>query len=173
MRFNEPMKASKTQATLVGLTDSAVSQPVTRPERLASLDALRGFDMFWITGGAGILMGLGKVVRWPLFDKFLQQFKHVPWQGLHLEDLIWPVFMFIMGVAIPLSVTKRRAQGATERSLLVHAFRRALIMFGLGTITQGDLLLFDLSKFHPCYSVLHGLAAGYLIATVVVVKVKE
>jgi predicted acyltransferase len=129
--------------------------------------------MFWITGGAGILMGLGKVVQWPFFDKFLEQFKHVPWQGLHLEDLIWPVFMFIMGVAIPLSVAKRRAQGATDRSLLVHAFRRALIMFGLGTITQGNLLLFDLSKFHPCYSVLHGLAAGYLMATVVVVKVKE
>ncbi|MGA2657851.1 MAG: DUF5009 domain-containing protein, partial [Verrucomicrobiota bacterium] len=42
----------------------------------------------------------------------------------------------------------------------------------LGTITQGNLLLFDLSKFRPCYSVLHGLAAGYLIATVVVLKVK-
>ena len=173
LRFNESMKTTEIQGTPVGHGASAGSQPVTRLERLASLDALRGFDMFWITGGAGILWGLGKVVRWPLFDKFLEQFKHVPWQGLHFEDLIWPVFMFIMGVAIPISVSRRRAQGTTERSLLVHAFRRALIMFGLGMITQGNLLLFDLSKFRPCYSVLHGLAAGYLIATVVVVKVKE
>jgi predicted acyltransferase len=81
--------------------------------------------------------------------------------------------MFIMGAAIPLSVAKRRAKGVTDRSLLLHAVRRALIMFCLGTITQGNLLLFDLSKFRPCYSVLHGLAAGYLLATIVVLKVKE
>lgn len=163
------MQATDIQAT--GLPESPVSQPPNRLARLGSLDALRGFDMLWITGGAGILMGLGKGLSWPLFDKFLRQFTHVAWEGLHLEDLIWPVFMFIMGVAIPLSVARRRAQGETDRRLLAHAFRRALIMFALGTITQGDLLLFDLSKFHPCYSVLHGLAAGYLIATVVVLKV--
>jgi predicted acyltransferase len=128
--------------------------------------------MFWITGGAGILMGLGKVIQHPLFDKFLEQFNHVPWEGLHFEDLIWPLFMFIMGAAIPISLTKRRAQGASDRSLLLHAVRRAIIMFCLGTITQGNLLLFDLSKFRPCYSVLHGLAAGYLIATVVALKVR-
>jgi predicted acyltransferase len=142
-------------------------------ERLVSLDALRGFDMLWITGGTAILLGLGKVLQRPWFDKFLEQFDHVPWRGLHFFDLIWPLFMFIMGAAIPLSVAKRRALGATDRSLLLHAVRRALIMFGLGTITQGNLLLFDLSKFRPCYSVLHGLAAGYLLATIVVLKVKE
>jgi hypothetical protein len=71
-----------------------------------------------------------------------------------------------MGAAIPLSVAKRRTQGATDRSLLLHAVRRTIIMFCLGTITQGNLLLFDLSQFRPCYSVLHGLAAGYLIAGV-------
>ncbi len=142
-------------------------------ERLVSLDALRGFDMLWITGGTVILMGLGKGLRRPWFDKFLEQFDHVPWQGLNFYDVIWPLFMFIMGAAIPLSVANRRARDATDRSLLLHAVRRALIMFALGMITQGNLLLFDLSKFRPCYSVLHGLAAGYLIATIVVLKVKE
>ena len=152
-------------------SDSA-APPATCTDRLVSLDALRGFDLFWITGGGGILFGLGKIVRSPVFDRCLDQLKHVPWQGLHFEDLIWPLFMFIMGVAIPFSVTKRRAQGATDTSLLVHALRRALIMFGLGTITQGNLLLFDISQFRPCYSVLHGLAAGYFIATLVALKVK-
>ena len=143
-----------------------------RAERLGSLDALRGFDMFWIIGGTAILMGLGKVTHRPLFDKFLEQFNHVPWRGLHFYDLIWPLFMFIMGAAIPLSVAKRRAKGESDRALLLHAAWRALVMFLLGTITQGNLLLFDWSKFRPCYSVLHGLAAGYLIATLVAVKVK-
>jgi hypothetical protein len=140
--------------------------------RLSSLDALRGFDLFWITGGTAILMGLGSVIQRPFFFTFLGQFHHSVWQGLHLYDLIWPLFFFIMGVAIPLSIASRRAKGATDRSLLLHAIRRALILFFLGTITQGNLLLFDLSKFHPCYSVLHGLAAGYLIAVVVALKVK-
>jgi len=156
--------------------DSASHAAVSRTlpvARLVSLDVLRGFDMLWITGGTAILLGLGKVLQRPWFDKFLEQFDHVPWRGLHLFDLIWPLFMFVMGAAIPLSVAKRRAKGATDRSLLLHAVRRALIMFCLGTITQGNLLLFDLSKFRPCYSVLHGLAAGYLLATIVVLKVKE
>jgi predicted acyltransferase len=143
-----------------------------RTGRLVSLDALRGFDMFWITGGTAILMGLGEVIHRPFFDKFLEQFDHVPWQGLHFYDLIWPLFMFIMGAAIPLSLAKRRAKGESDRTLLLHAVWRAIVMFCLGTVTQGNLLLFDWSRFRPCYSVLHGLAAGYLIAALVAVKVK-
>jgi predicted acyltransferase len=166
------MRATGITAQPLAQANNASDRLPTRTDRLVSLDALRGFDMFWITGGAGILFGLGKIVRSPVFDKCLDQLKHVPWQGLHFEDLIWPLFMFIMGVAIPFSVAKRRAQGATDRSLLGHALRRAMIMFCLGTITQGNLLLFDLSQFRPCYSVLHGLAAGYFIATVVALKVK-
>jgi predicted acyltransferase len=151
---------------------AATAKPPVRAERLVSLDALRGFDMFWITGGTAILLGLGKVIHRPFFDKLLEQFDHVPWRGLHFYDLIWPVFMFIMGAAIPLSVAKRRAAGETDRRLLLHALWRAVVMFSLGTVTQGNLLLFDWYKFRPCYSVLHGLAAGYLIATLVAVKVK-
>ena len=145
---------------------------VARVDRLVSLDALRGFDMFWITGGTAILFGLGKVIRRPFFDKLLVQFDHVPWQGLHFYDLIWPLFMFVMGAAIPMGMARRRACGETDRTLLLHASWRALVMFCLGTATQGGLLLFDWWQFHPCYSVLHGLAAGYLVATIIVLKVK-
>ena len=148
------------------------ASPPTPAQRLVSLDALRGFDMFWITGGTAILMGLGKIIHHPWFDKFLEQFDHMPWRGLHFYDLIWPLFMFIMGAAIPLAIAKRRAKGETDRRLLLHALWRAIVMFCLGTVTQGNLLLFDWYKFRPCYSVLHGLAVGYLIATLVAVKVK-
>jgi predicted acyltransferase len=117
-------------------------------------------------------LGVGKVIQRPFFDKFLDQFEHVPWQGLHFYDLIWPLFMFIMGAAIPLGIERRRARGQTDRSLLLHAAWRAVVMFCLGTVTQGNLLLFDWSKFRPCYSVLHGLAAGYLLATIITLKIK-
>ena len=158
------MKATEVETERREPGSDALPTSPPRTERLVSLDALRGFDMFWITGGTAILLGLGKVIQRPFFDKFLEQFDHVPWQGLHFYDLIWPLFMFIMGAAIPLGVAKRRARGESDRNLLLHAVWRAIVMFCLGTITQGNLLLFDWSRFRPCYSVLHGLAAGYLVA---------
>jgi predicted acyltransferase len=166
------MKATEAETARREPAGEVVPPSPPRTERLVSLDALRGFDMFWIIGGTAILQGLGKVIQRPFFDQFLEQFDHVPWQGLHFYDLIWPLFMFIMGAAIPLAVAKRRARGESDRALLLHALWRAIIMFCLGTITQGNLLLFDWSRFRPCYSVLHGLAAGYLVASIVTLKVK-
>jgi predicted acyltransferase len=166
------MKATEAETARREPAGEAVPSSPLRMERLVSLDALRGFDMFWIIGGTAILQGLGKLIQRPFFDQFLEQFEHVPWRGLHFYDLIWPLFMFIMGAAIPLAVAKRRARGESDRALLLHALWRAIVMFSLGTITQGNLLLFDWSSFRPCYSVLHGLAAGYLVASIVALKVK-
>jgi predicted acyltransferase len=142
-----------------------------KPNRLMALDALRGFDMFWIIGGSAIITGLAKAAGGPL-DGILPQFDHVRWEGLHFFDLIWPLFMFIVGVSIPLSVEKRLAEGASKRSLYFHAVRRSIILFILGMVLQGGLLNWDLSKLHPCYSVLHGIAAGYLIAVIVAIELK-
>jgi predicted acyltransferase len=80
--------------------------------------------------------------------------------------------MFIVGVSIPFSLEKRKAEGAARKSLYFHAVRRAIILFILGMIAQGGLLQWDLSKLRPCYSVLHGIAAGYLIAFIVAVELK-
>jgi len=66
--------------------------------------------------------------------------------------------MFIMGVAMPFSLAKRRSAGATDREIYAHAAVRGVILFVLGMVAQGNLLAFDLSKLHPCYSVLHGIA---------------
>jgi predicted acyltransferase len=140
-------------------------------QRLMSLDALRGFDMLWIIGGSAVFTGLAKVVGGPL-EVLSPQFQHVRWEGLHFEDLIWPLFMFIVGVSIPLSVSKRKAAGETKRSLYLHAGRRAIILFIIGMALQGNLFEWDLSKLHPCYSVLHGIAAGYLISIAVVIELK-
>lgn len=137
--------------------------------RLVSLDALRGFDMFWIIGGGAMLQGLTKGLDGPL-NAVLPQLEHVRWEGLHCWDLIWPLFMFLVGVAIPFSIAGRRAAGASDRSVCLHALRRAVILFCLGMVLQGKLLAWDLSIFRPCFSVLHGIAAGYLIATVVALK---
>ena len=140
-----------------------------KPGRLMALDALRGFDMFWIIGGSEIFTGLAKSAGGP-FNILVPQFEHVRWEGLHFFDLIWPLFMFIVGVSLPFSIEKRIAGGATKRSLYLHAIRRSVILFVLGMIAQGGLLEWDISKLHPCYSVLHGIAAGYLIAFIVAIE---
>jgi len=140
--------------------------------RLKSLDALRGFDMFWIIGGGELVRGLAKGWDTPVLNAFVPQLEHVRWQGLHCWDAIWPLFMFIVGVAIPFSIERRRVAGASSRSLFLHALWRSLILFAIGTATQGNLLEWDLSVFRPCYSVLHGIAAGYLIAVIVVLAVR-
>ena len=136
-----------------------------------SLDALRGFDMFWIIGGGAIFTGLAKALGGPL-EVVRPQLEHVRWEGLHFWDLIWPLFMFIVGVSIPLSIEKRQAAGATKRSLYLHAVRRAVLLFVLGIVLQGRLLAWDLDKLRPCYSVLHGIAAGYLIAFAVALELR-
>lgn len=148
-------------------SDKALQQS----KRLIAVDALRGFDMFWIIGGSAIISGLVKATGGPL-EAILPQFEHVRWEGLHFFDLIWPLFMFIVGVSIPLSIEKRKAAGFSKRSMYAHAIRRAIILFILGMMLQGGLLQWDLSKLHPCYSVLHGIAAGYLIAVVVTIELK-
>jgi predicted acyltransferase len=159
-------------AKAIPFDDSATElrQPVSG--RLLSLDALRGFDMFWIIGGQEIAKGLAQVFPGKLSELAVQQLEHVRWQGLHCYDVIWPLFMFIVGVSLSFSLARRKSSGATDKALYLHAVQRALILFVLGMMAQGNLLQFNLATLHPCYSVLHGIAAGYLIATVVMLRFK-
>jgi predicted acyltransferase len=151
---------------------SAVKEPAesSRAVRLDSLDALRGFDMFWIVGGGAMVTGLAKAVNVRALNAVVPQFEHVRWQGLHFWDVIWPLFMFIVGVSIAFSMARRTAAGASHGTIYIHAARRAIILFVLGMMAQGNLLAWDLSKLWPCYSVLHGIAAGYLIAVAVALE---
>ncbi len=157
------------------MTTAAVTQaPETVPGsgRLVSLDALRGFDMFWIIGGQEIVKGLARVFPGRVSTAITDQLEHVEWEGLHFYDVIWPLFMFMVGVSMAFSLARRRSAGMARRSLYVHAITRACILFVLGMVAQGNLLEFNLSTFRPCYSVLHGIAAGYLIAFVVVLNLR-
>ena len=145
---------------------------VVQSERLLSLDGLRGFDMLWIIGGQFMIHGLAKV--WPdsFWTSLSAQFEHVPWQGLHAFDVIWTLFMFMVGVSMAFSLAKRKRMHESRGVLYAHAVKRAVLLFVLGMILQGNLLQFNLSTFHPFYSVLHGIAAGYLIATIVTLNFK-
>jgi predicted acyltransferase len=136
-------------------SDDSVAEP--RPPaygRLSSLDALRGFDMFWIIGGQEIVKGLAQVFPGKLSELAVRQLEHVRWQGLHFYDVIWPLFMFMVGVSLSFSLARRKLSGATGKVIYLHALKRALILFVLGMMAQGNLLQFNLATLHPCYSVL-------------------
>ncbi len=156
----------------VGFNPLPAHPDAVGPARLLSLDALRGFDMFWIIGGASIFRGLSKVWRGRFTMELNQQLEHVAWGGLHFFDVIWTLFMFMVGVSLAFSIAKRKQLNESRRLIYFHALKRAVILFILGMAAQGNLLDFNLSTLHPFYSVLHGIGAGYLIATLVIMKFK-
>ena len=63
------------------------------PHRLYSLDALRGFDMFWIMGAEEVVNALAKVTGAPFFEGFARQLVHPDWHGFAFYDLIFPLFL--------------------------------------------------------------------------------
>lgn len=73
-----------------------------------SLDVFRGFVMFWIVGGATVVNKLLELIGDnPVTRLIAQQLKHSDWQGCRFEDLIWPSFMFMVGVGLPFAFAKR------------------------------------------------------------------
>jgi predicted acyltransferase len=146
--------------------------PATR-ERLMSLDALRGFDMFWIIGGWGIVAGLGKGLGSPWFDRYVMpQIEHVPWEGFVAWDLIMPLFLFVVGAAMPFSFARRLEAGGSKTRLYLHILYRVAVLWVLGMIAQGHLLAYDLSKLQLYSNTLQAIAAGYLIASVLLLNLQ-
>jgi predicted acyltransferase len=111
-------------------TDSGL-QP---EDRLISLDFFRGFTMFLLIAEWTILFNV--MVDPSLEGTFLhfigEQFHHHPWHGMTFWDLVQPYFMFIVGIAIPFSVSKRTARGDSPVEIRNHAIRRAIILLVLG-----------------------------------------
>ena len=96
---------------------NADSQTVSAGGRLESLDALRGFDMFWIVGGSEVLRALVKGTSNPWLSALDAQFTHFPWEGFHFFDLIMPLFLFMIGVSMPFSFAKRLSLGQSRARL--------------------------------------------------------
>jgi predicted acyltransferase len=130
-------------------------QPMTevsmsRPRRFVSVDLLRGLTIAFM-----ILVNdnASDAAYWPL--------QHAEWNGLTPTDLVFPTFLFLVGVSIVLSTAKRLQQGANRASLLFHVVRRAIIIFLLGLVVN-SAPLFHLATLRY-YGVLPRIAICYLI----------
>src|SRR6266567_1867835 len=98
------------------------------PGRLMSIDALRGCDMFWIVGGEEIIHALHKISHTGFVNALAGQMDHKKWEGVAFYDLIFPLFVFIVGVSLVFSLSK-----IIERAGRAAACRRV--------ITRGILLV--------------------------------
>ena len=87
-------------------------------KRLLSLDALRGFDMFWIIGGEGLIQAMAKIKPDSFWMPLSGQFEHPYWNGFTAYDLIFPLFIFLAGVSTPFSVGKALNAGKSRQMLL-------------------------------------------------------
>ena len=104
--------------------------------RLVSLDALRGFDMFFITGGSALLAAIGTMLTGDANCWLAVQMRHVPWAGLRIFDLIFPLFLFITGVTFPFSTAARLARGESKAQIARNIVRRALTLVVLGALYE-------------------------------------
>jgi predicted acyltransferase len=127
------------------------SLTAARPGRLLSLDVLRGLTIAFM-----ILVnnnGNEAAAYWPL--------KHAAWNGFTPTDLVFPTFLFLVGISTVYSTAVRLAQGATRQSLFLHILRRSVILYLLGLVVNS----FPYFHLHTMrfYGVLPRIAICYLI----------
>lgn len=137
----------------------------TQSKRLYSLDALRGFDMFWIMGGESIFIGLASLTGWPVFKWCAEQLEHVPWHGFHFYDMIFPLFLFIAGISFPFSMAKRAATNESRRLIYRHVIFRGLILVLLGIIYNNGVR-FDFAEMRYG-SVLGRIGLAWMFAALI------
>jgi predicted acyltransferase len=132
------------------------------------VDALRGFDMFWIIGAGPLVVALERMSDNAVTRFLSTQLKHVQWEGLHCYDVIFPLFLFLVGLSIVFSLDKILAQ-AGKRQALGRILRRSVLLYLLGVFYYGGLshpwpdiqLAGVLQRIALCY-----LAAALLYCTV-------
>lgn len=158
------------------------SEAPSAPRRLVSVDALRGFDMFWLIGGTGLAIAVVKLFGTGVENALLPQFEHHEWEGCSFYDTIYPLFIFIAGMSVVFSLDKYKG-GGENWAVYKRIGRRFLLLYALGLLYYGGSMhpwpdirvLGVLQRIAICYAVaavlyynfgietLAGVAAGLLI----------
>jgi predicted acyltransferase len=141
--------------------------------RLASLDILRGFDLFMLVFFQPVFVAFAR--HWkdvPVFSFLLHQFEHVKWEGFSAWDLVMPLFLFMVGAAMPFSFEKYRAN-PDKRAIYKKITKRFVILFILGAVVQGDLLSLDPMQIRIYTNTLQAIAVGYVISAVLLLHLSR
>jgi predicted acyltransferase len=110
--------------------------------RVTSIDALRGFTMFFIIGGEGIFTSLYRI--WPnsITGTLAKNMEHAGWEGFYFYDLVFPLFLFLVGLLIPTVILRSKEKGKTNKEIFLHICKRTIVLILLGLANYG-LLRFD------------------------------
>lgn len=138
--------------------------------RLQSLDALRGLDMFLLVGFTGVFRALPELNDTPVNNWLANQFVHSEWHGFTVYDLIFPLFIFIVGVAIPFSFSRRLAEPGGKKKLFKHVLTRTLILTILGAVLWGAP--WGMHQHYGFYSVLFRIGFCYFFASLIYMKTR-
>lgn len=149
-------------------TLAATAQPSTSTQapvrRLLSLDALRGFDMFWIVGGEELIHALYRA--WPLAPLRVlnNQMDHSAWAGVTCYDLIFPLFVFIVGASLVFSLSRLIEQHG-RAAALKRVFFRSVVLYLFGLLVYGGISKgFDQVRW---MGVLQRIALCYLFTSLI------
>lgn len=148
----------------------------TTSGRLISLDALRGFVMFWIMSGEHIIHALAKAAPFPFFIWMSSQLHHAEWNGITFYDMIFPVFLFVAGVSMPYSFEKKMQLAGVKtpkelpsnekQKIYLSMLKRTCILLVLGFVVNGLLRFdgFDQTRFA---SVLGRIGIAWFLAGII------
>lgn len=131
--------------------------------RLVSLDVLRGFDLFLLVFFQPVLVALGQQADFTWISPVLYHFDHEIWAGFRFWDLVMPLFLFMTGTSMPFSFAKYR-DTSDRNAVYRKIIRRFLLLFLFGMVVQGNLLGLDWKHIYLYNNTLQAIAAGYLIA---------
>ena len=128
--------------------------------------------MFWIMGAEEIFHGLAKATGSPFWEALSIQFTHPSWNGFHVYDLIFPLFLFMAGVSTPYSVGRELEKGKSRQQLMLRVIRRGFILVLLGIVYNNGLQLRPLSDIRFS-SVLGRIGIAYMLANIIFLYTKE
>ncbi|MFD1602182.1 acyltransferase family protein [Flavobacterium artemisiae] len=144
--------------------------------RLISLDALRGFVMFWIMSGEHVIHALAKAAPIPVFIWMSSQLHHAEWNGITFYDMIFPIFLFVAGVSMPFSFEKKIHLAGVKsakdlpkeekRKIYLSMLRRTAILLVLGFVVNG-LLRFESLDQTRLASVLGRIGLAWFFAGII------
>ncbi|MGE5416610.1 MAG: acyltransferase family protein [Acidobacteriota bacterium] len=153
------------------MSSNKKSEQLAKKGRLISLDALRGFDMFWIIGAGALASGLVDL-NLPLSSGIAHQLSHSKWNGFTFYDLIFPLFVFITGVSSAISLKKRMEREYDSKEVVMHIIKRTVILFLVG------IIYYDQITFPPhlgrirIMGVLQRIAICYFFASILILYTK-
>jgi predicted acyltransferase len=144
--------------------DAAPPHAASSSQRLLSLDAMRGFTMFWIVGGRELALDAAAFFYPPVSYEVRTQLTHARWAGFVAWDMIMPVFLFVVGAALPFAMASRSQQGQPLRTTYWRIIRRVILLWGLGMIVQW--IAYEPENIELYSNTLQAIAVGYLVTSI-------